>query len=359
MSTTTATGVESTSTTDVGRHTTHFERGALAVLVTVVTAGLAVDTRSHRESDRIDTFFTQAHALGYAAATACAIFLLWTVRRRQQAGPRGTRAIPLGFESAVWGLGVYVLGGVGDLIWHTVFGVEQELKILFSPSHLLLMCAMLMLAFGAARGAWMVQADPPHSLRGLRHLWPVFLGAGSIATVLNIFMTYASPYETGIFTVEVPILLRQFSEFLHIAASMGLLLHTIAWFGCLLLLMRRWPLPLGAITLLFSVPAAAMFIYFDYRYTRTITALVVGAVVLDAVNVTFIKLIAAPRVRFRVFAALAPAVFWSAYLLITKEGAITWTNEQWTGTILLSSIVGLGISVLLLPPRITQPTYLD
>jgi hypothetical protein len=114
-----------------------------------------------------------------------------------------------------------------------------------------------------------------------------------------------------------------------------------------------------------AVPAVSMFIYFGWEYRRAITALLVGAVVCDVLNVLLRLLIrsesrTSARIRFRVFAFVAPILFWSVYLLVTKQGRpITWSAEQWTGTIVWSGILGLGLSVLLLPPRTPQQTYLD
>jgi hypothetical protein len=66
------------------------------------------------------------------------------------------------------------------------------------------------------------------------------------------------------------------------------------------------------------------------------------------------------RLRYRLFGALAPVLFWTTYLLVTRNGApITWSTEQWTGTIAWSGLLGLGLTVLLLPPRLTQRTWLD
>jgi hypothetical protein len=350
------------------------ERAILSVLVLTVVFGLAVDTRSHRESAQIDSFFTRSHALAYAASSACAVFLLYLVRKRQTAGHKRLAAIPLGLESAIAGLGVYVLGGIGDMWWHTTYGVEQELKILFSPTHLLLMCAMLMLAFGPIRSAWMADdnADAENAAgdnsqlsrwTGLSRMWPVALAAGCITAVLNIFFTYSSPFETAVFTTKVPPLFGQFAQFLFTASTMAVFTHTVVFFGVMMLVMRRWELPLGTFLLAFAVPAGSMFVYFDWSYNRRITALLVGAVVCEIVNLALALIRSSwftARTQFRVFAAITPPLFWSAYLLVTKNGdPISWSREQWTGTIIWTGIIGLGLSVLFLPPRLNHPTYLD
>jgi hypothetical protein len=353
-----------------GRFITVAERGLYSLLVFWLVVGLAVDTRSHRESANIDTFFTGSHALGYAAGTATSVYLLYLVRRYRPAdAPSRWASIPPGLEAAVAGIAMYLLGGIGDLIWHTVFGVEQELKILFSPTHLMLMAAMLMLAFGPIRAAW--AADEPMANRwtGLRTMWPQIIAAGCMAAVLNVFLTYASPYEQPIFTTEVPLLFQRFSQFLQISSTMAVYAHTLAFFGIMLLLARRWPLPFGAFTVALLVPAVSMYIYFDWEYRRSITALLLGAVACDLLNGLLNGLLGtvggladriSARIRFRLFAFLGPILFWSVYLLVTKQGRpITWSAEQWTGTIVWSGILGVGLSVLLLPPRSPQQTYLD
>ncbi len=351
---------------DSSRSISVAERGVYSLLVFWLVMGLAVDTRSHRESASIDTFFTSSHALGYAGGTAVSVFLLYLVRRYRPADPtRRWAPVPPGLQASVAGIGMYLLGGVGDLAWHSAFGVEQELKILFSPTHLMLMAAMLMLAFGPIRAAWAADEPVANAWTGLRTMWPQMIAAGCIAAVLNVFLTYASPYEQPIFTTEVPLLFQRFSQFLQISSTMAVYAHTLAFFGIMLLLARRWPLPFGSFTLALLVPAISMFVYFDWEYRRAITALLLGAVACDLLNVLLGIVVGSvnrtfARIRFRVFAFLGPILFWSVYLLVTKQGRpITWSAELWTGTIVWSGILGLGVSVLLLPPRPPQATYLD
>lgn len=357
---------ETTTTRTTHQATTHRERAILALLVATVTFGLAIDTRSHRMSAAIDTFFTREHALGYAGATACGLFMLYLIRSRQISGLTGRKSIPLGLESAVAGLGVYVVGGIGDLSWHTAFGVEQELKILFSPTHLLLMSAMLMLAFGPIRSAWMtrdldsegVSSNSPEAL-GIRAFCPIALAGGSMATVLNIFFTYASPYEASVFTVEIPLLFQQFGTFLQVAATLGVFVHTLIFFGIIMLMLRRWPLPAGTILLMLTIPALSMYVYFDYEFRREMVALLIGAVTCEALLFA-IQRIRSVRLRFRLFGGIAPVLFWITYLALTKgSDPISWTTEQWTGTIAWTGLLGLAITVLLLPPQLERMSYLD
>jgi hypothetical protein len=53
-------------------------------------------------------------------------------------------------------LGVVIFGGggVGDLVWHTLFGIEKDVEALFSPTHRMLACGVCLIVGGPFRAAW-------------------------------------------------------------------------------------------------------------------------------------------------------------------------------------------------------------
>ena len=362
---------------------TFAERATLSVLVAIVALGLAVDTRRHRTDTSLDTFFTSAHALLYTGWVACAVYLLYVVRKRLagaqpqgvvEAGehrseaaerspsvlagaqPQGGRsiiqAVPVGFEGAVVGAMLFGVGGALDLLWHTQFGIERELKILFSPTHLLLMSAMLLMAFGPIRATWMVD-EPARA----RTMWPVVLSAGALSSVLAVFFQYVSVFDRPVFTATFPAVLG-LDKIVRTQSIVGLIITTAVLFGPVLLMARRWVLPLGACTLAFGVVAASNFIYMDFRPVRLTLVLIAGGVAADAL--AWVIRQCSPRFGFRLFGALAPLLLWSIYLLATVPGhPITWSVELWTGAVAWSALVGLAITVLLLPPVGAPHSYLD
>lgn len=332
---------------------THNERSVLAVLVAVVAAGLAIDTRRHRTDRGLDTFFTSAHAVLYAGWLACAVYLLYVVRTRIARGARGIDAVPAGFGGAVVGALLFGVGGVGDLLWHTVFGIERQLKILFSPTHLFLMTAMLLLCFGAVRAAWLSDDAP-----SLRTLWPVVLSTGALCSVLIVFFQYVSPLDRAVFTTDVPVLLG-LDQVIRSQSIAGVIITTVLLFGPLLLLLRRWALPFGSCTIVISVVMASNFVFTNFKPVRITIAVMTGAVIIDLLSVA-LRRVAPPRIAFRVFGGLAPLLLWSTYVAVTvAHHQVTWSAEEWTGTLVWSSLVGLGLTVLLLPPRNAPASYLD
>ncbi len=279
--------------------------------------------------------------------------MLYVVRSRQATGAKGFGAIPRGFEGAACGVVMFGIGGVGDMIWHTAFGIEVDLKILFSPTHLILMSAMLMLAFGPIRSLSLSDEAPT-----VRNLWPAVLSTGVISSVLLVFFQYVSAFDRGIFTTKVPDLFG-FGEIVRVQAIAGVVILTALFFGPLLLLARRWRLPFGSATMAFAVPALSNYIFTDFKTVRLSLALLAGGFASDLVFAAMGR-VRGPRLMYRLTGALAPIAFWCTYLVITLTGnAMQWPAELWTGTIVWSGLVGTAITVLLLQPTDTPPSWLE
>jgi len=45
------------------------------------------------------------------------------------------RALPPGYGLSLAGAGVFAASGVGDLLWHLLFGIEARMEALLSPTH--------------------------------------------------------------------------------------------------------------------------------------------------------------------------------------------------------------------------------
>jgi hypothetical protein len=64
-----------------------------------------------------------------------------TCRRALHNGHAPLRAIPVGYGLTVIAVVVFAAAAFGDLAWHMIFGIEQSITILFSPTHLVLVAA--------------------------------------------------------------------------------------------------------------------------------------------------------------------------------------------------------------------------
>ena len=47
-----------------------------------------------------------------------------------------------------------MIGAVGDMVWHIVFGFEVSVEALLSPTHLLLALGGTLIVTGPVRAAW-------------------------------------------------------------------------------------------------------------------------------------------------------------------------------------------------------------
>ena len=137
--------------------------------------GLFVDGWAHNNLDQIETFFTPWHALFYSGFTATALWIASLVARQRSAGRTWREAIPRGYGGAVVGVIVFGIGGVGDWLWHTIFGIEVSIDALLSPTHLVLLTGMLLIFSGPLRSAW---ADPVEP-KGLRSFMAPLLAVTS------------------------------------------------------------------------------------------------------------------------------------------------------------------------------------
>jgi hypothetical protein len=80
----------------------------------------------------------------------------------QQRARRRTwqHALPPGYNLALLGAVIFGCGGVGDMLWHTLFGIEKDVEALFSPTHIMLACGAWLMVGGPFCAAWQRFAPP-------------------------------------------------------------------------------------------------------------------------------------------------------------------------------------------------------
>ncbi|MEL7208887.1 MAG: hypothetical protein AAGK32_11775, partial [Actinomycetota bacterium] len=118
--------------------------------------GLFVDGYAHSEILDAETedFFTPWHGIFYSGFLFVTAVIGWIwLRRSGPSTPAGW--LPPGYGWSVVGLAVFAVGGIGDGIWHTVFGVETGIDALLSPTHLLLFVGMALILTTPLRAFWL------------------------------------------------------------------------------------------------------------------------------------------------------------------------------------------------------------
>lgn len=309
--------------------------------------GLFLDGWAHSEQ-RPDSFFTPWHGVLYTGFLGAAASAAWQVAAQRRPGTSWLASIPEGYSATLVGLGLFAVGAGGDLLWHELLGIEVNLAALVSPTHLLLMTGGLLALTGPFRTAWRADTDAPT----LRRFLPA-LGSITVATGLLLFFTfYLSPFgetvvarfapaETDIHDLSAPTP----EAFLQIRESWtigGILFTTVLVLVPVLLLLRRWRLPAGSLLIYFS--AVALFEGAASEYRRWPLAL--AAVAAGVVGEALVR-----RVSVRTLATAVAAVLWLTYFaLVAIAYGVGWSAELWTGTVVLSALVGLGLGLLAQPP---------
>ena len=110
----------------------------VVVLSAVFVGGLFLDGWAHAHGRVDQSFFTPWHAVFYAGYAAVASALVASLLRNHARGYPWLRALPAGYGLSLLGALIFGVGGVGDMIWHMLFGIEAGVEALLSPTHLAL-----------------------------------------------------------------------------------------------------------------------------------------------------------------------------------------------------------------------------
>jgi hypothetical protein len=329
----------STVTKSVGIGGIGFDR-LMAVLSCAFVGGIYLDGWAHDHGLVDQTFFTPWHALLYGAYFACALVLLGAVIINRRHTQSWRTAIPPGYELALLGVPLFLAAAEGDLLWHTLFGFEVGIEPLLSPSHLLLAFSGILIQSSPLRAAWR-RADSVAS-----HSWgallPALLSLLVVFSIFTFFTEFAHPF------LHPQLVQAARSDDEKSWGVANVLVQTSILMGFVLLALRRWRLPLGTFTLIFTVNGALMSALLDQQ--RLIPGVFVAGVFADLIYLAVKP--AAERVGvLRLFALCVPLVYFLGYFVtLMLTGGINWSIHLWLGASVMTGIIGLGLSYLLVPP---------
>jgi hypothetical protein len=86
--------------------------------------GLYLDGWAHVHIPALESFFTPWHAVLYSGYIAGAGALALTLRRNRLRGASRWDALPAGYGLSLVGAFIFFFGGLADMVWHIVFGIE-------------------------------------------------------------------------------------------------------------------------------------------------------------------------------------------------------------------------------------------
>jgi hypothetical protein len=318
--------------------------------------GLAIDGWAHHTQPGVESFFTPWHGVLYSGYGACAVWMIWLIARQRRAGFLGRAAIPRGEGPGVVGVLLFGFAGLGDLIWHETIGIEQNRKASLSPTHLLLFLGIVLIVSSPFRAAW-ASDDPAEDTPSLERFLPALLslsGAASIVGAMLIWLWGLAYLRDGrVATALIPPEALAATQDLDLAM---VLITTALLLAPLLLVLLRWRPPFGSAMILFGIIAGLLCAVTGFRQPIDVVVAVVAGLLAD---LGIWRYAPGPRrpAAFRALATGVPIGLWLGHFLATGlSGGIAWPPEYWIGISLLAGLVGLGLSVLLVPP--TLPAHI-
>ena len=312
--------------------------------------GLFVDGWAHN-NDKPETFFTPWHGLFYSGFIATA---LWMGSRYLRHG----RA-PAGYGLGLIGVVAFGLGGVGDMVWHMIFGVEVDLEALLSPSHLVLFASALLILSSPLRAAW---SDRTETAPSLRRFLPALISVTLVTATVSFFLMPFSPFLSSAATsapyafiegTVSPDIGAWLAEEVQLEGFASILVTTVVLMAPVLLLLRRWELPFGSLTVLFTTVVGLVSATEGFDMGETALAGVVAGLAGDVLVRLLQRRSWSTVATLRVVGPVLPAVLWLSYFaLLAVFYSVGWSVEFWAGITCMAALGGLGLTVLVAPPAV-------
>ena len=143
------------------------------------------------------------------------------------------------------------------------------------------------------------------------------------------------------------------AEEVQLGGLASILLTTIVLMAPTLLLLRRWRLPFGSLTLLFGTVVALVSATEGFDIGETAFAGVVAGLAGDVLVRALHQRSVGTVGTLRIVGAVVPAVLWLAYFgLLAVFYSVGWTVELWAGITCMAALAGFGLSLLVAPPAL-------
>lgn len=322
----------------------------LATIFTAwLTGGLFTDGWAHTHIPNLETFFTPWHAVLYSGMASNGVYLGVAWLRGISQGRTWRFALPRGYLTALIGVVVFTVGGVLDLTWHLINGIERNTAALLSPTHLMLALGVALIVTGPLRGALARVAPGPASWT---QLGPAVLALAALSALLMFFTQFSDQVVASqadkIRASETSIQLGIVGTLLQMAIVTGPLLFAAA----------RWRLPFGTVAVFLGVHGglSAVLAHNVAPLSVAVIFALLGLLI-DGFYVALTRPAPANIVPWRVFAFGIPFIIQAIYfpLLALAHHGLGWETNLWSGTIVMSGVVGLFLSYLIQPPQMTTP----
>ncbi len=333
---------------------TRFDWSVIAVSSWLL-GGAYLDAWAHNHI-ALETFFTPWHAVLYSGLLAVVAFLVGTFVRNRLRGYSPWQAMPAGYELSLLGAILFIFGGIGDMLWHVLFGIELSIDAALSPTHLALAVFLAVIVAGPFRAFWQRSSTKPLSSSASKtaesqysflSLLPMLISLAFILSAISLISQFASPF---VFTW--PSAPQQIAFGNQALAVVSIVLQTIILMGLVLLAMRRWQLPFGSLTLVLTLNMLLLSFMQDH-YLMILVAAIAGLTA--DLLIWRLKPSATNPNALRLFAFTLPTVLYLLYFLTLElTTGVNWSIHLWLGSTVVAGIAGCLLSYLVVPPVIPE-----
>src|SRR5205085_885244 len=228
----------------------------MSLIASLLVVGLYVDGWRHISlaDNRAGAFLTWWHVPLYIGATVTG---LWITTRNQRLrdllrGRFDIAAVPAGYRLGVFGMGLLTFGAAGDAVWHTFYGIEQGIERTMSPFHIVLFTSAALILGSPLRAAWAGSGPVAPSFR---RFFPALLSLTLSTAAISFIVQFLLPFL--LWTKQVPDIaaLGDAGENTRTVGVATVLIANLLLMAPLLFAMRRWHLPFGSATVLFTTQA--------------------------------------------------------------------------------------------------------
>lgn len=308
--------------------------------------GLMIDAWAHTNLSELETFFTPWHAVFYSGFAAVSGWIIWQVVRNLRTGRQGVAAVPMGYLAGLVAVPAFAAFGLADMTWHTVLGIETDIDILFSPSHLGLVSSMTLIITTPLRSAW--RAPDVGARPSLGRLLPALIATGFATTLVSLFLSYGDALQFDPMGV-----VASFSSTNRAAGlATAMVITNVVTLAPVLLLARRWELPFGAVTVMYVIVTLMPGAQTAFGNLPTLLSFAVAGLVSDLL-IRWLRPSASRRGAYWAFAGLSAFATWSVYIgaACVVAGRVPEIPELWTGAPVVAGLIGLLLGALLLPDK--------
>src|SRR5215831_6839438 len=291
-----------------------------------LVGGGYLDSWAHSHIAKLETFFTPWHGVLYSGFAACAVVL--GVRWLRD------RDLPDGYRLSLLGCAFFAVGGVADMVWHTIFGVEKAIAAVLSPSHLWLIVSGGLIITGTVRAA--------RAGTDRRAPMVAVFGAAVVFCYLGLVTSFAQPYfdrvAATIYRGAMPY------DQAVLVGLFGIMLQSALLVALVLKLRERFELPFGGLTVIIGVQA------FMLAFSRNIDYMVLVGVAGGLAGDLWLLVL---RNRPAVFAFVLPTTLYAFYMasLVVVYGT-WWEVHAVTGIVVAAGVTGWLVQFVMRRPAV-------